>query len=633
MRGDCVKFNDLFVSERERLPLFAPVILGVGIIFGAFFPFFHWSHLWIFNTSTILIAILLHGRSKVFAFSIFLFGLGVYVVQTGGILETNLLTHKKFIAEEYDNVEFTGVVASMDETHPVMKNMRRASFKEVKIENLNFIQTIKMTCSVKMTEEICPGDMVRIRGKLIPFKPPAMPGTFDQLQYNTLMGIDATGIAYYIEKLERTDNYASNLAKIRRELTQVTLRKMSKYDDAGAIACALLTGDKSAIQPDVRDKFINSGTAHILAISGLHMSIVASVIFFVLYKMLQYLFHFWRRFSAKRIAAIVTIPATFLYLALSGFSPSATRAFIMTSVFLVGVILDRGVLSLRSVAVAGFLILLFNPGSIFLVSFQLSFCAVVALIAFYETFQCKINNFKINDCGILGKMIFYIATTLITTLIASIATLPISIAVFNRLSLSGMLGNMVAIPIISFLVIPVGLLSLMFGAFTNIPIECLAYILNKLYVILSWISEFPGSNLVIKSPQMPALYAIIAGGIILCLLKDRVRLCGIIPIFLGLFFWTFRDCPDIIFIPNSDIVCFIENSNFFTSSLRKGRRSSSAIQRNLGFSGKLTKKEFYSEKWRTEIYPRGLYIWLKTGETKQLAKRRHPYCPAYWTHF
>ena len=139
MRGDCVKFSDLFVSERERLLLFAPVILGVGIIFGAFFPFSNWSRLWIFNISTILIAILLHGCSKVFAFSIFLFGLGVYVVQTGGILETNLLTHKKFIAEEYDNVEFTGVVASMDETHPVMKNMRRASFKEVKIENLNFI--------------------------------------------------------------------------------------------------------------------------------------------------------------------------------------------------------------------------------------------------------------------------------------------------------------------------------------------------------------------------------------------------------------------------------------------------------------------------------------------------------------
>ena len=458
-----MKFSDLFFSERERLPLFAPVILGIGIIFGVFFPFFHWGHIWIFNISTILVTIFLYMRSKIFAFSVLLFGLGVYIVQTGGILETNLLTHKRFLTEECTNVEFTAVVSSMDDTHPVMKNMRRVSFKDVKSKNLNFIQTIKMTCSVKMSDGILPGDIVRIRGKLMPFKPPAMPGTFDQFQYNALVGTDATGIVYNIEKLGQTnDDCASKLAKMRRELTKVTLSKMSKYGSAGAIASALLTGDKSAIQPDVRDKFINSGTAHILAISGLHMSIVASVVFFTLYKILQYLSYFCETFSAKRVAAIITIPATLLYLALSGFSPSATRAFIMTSVFLVGIILGRGVLSLRSVAAAGFVILLFNPGAIFLVSFQLSFCAVVALISFYESFQYKINNFKIKDFGILGKVFFYILSTLVTTLIASIATLPISVAVFNRLSLSGMLGNLIAIPIISFLVIPVGLFSLMF---------------------------------------------------------------------------------------------------------------------------------------------------------------------------
>jgi len=628
-----LKFTDLFISEKERLPLFAPVILGIGIIFGVFFPFFHWGYIWIFNISIISLVVLLYGRAKILAFSILIFGLGVYVAQVGGILETNLLTQKKFLTEEYENIEFTAVVSSMDDTHPVMKNMRRVSFKDVKNENINFIQTIKMTCSVKMSDGILPGDIVRIRGKLTPFKPPAMPGTFDQFQYNALTGTDATGIAYYIEKIGKTSDCASKLAKMRRELTKAMLRKMSKYGSAGAIASALLTGDKSAIAPDVRDKFVNSGTAHILAVSGLHMSIVASVIFFVLYKVLQYLSYFWATFSPRRLAAIVTIPATFLYLALSGFSPSATRAFIMTSVFLVGVSFGRGVLSLRSVAVAGFLILLFNPGSIFLVSFQLSFCAVVALISFYETFQHKINNLKIKDCGILDKIIFYILSTLITTLIASIATLPISVAVFNRLSLSGMLGNLVAIPVISFFVIPVGLFSLMSGFFTNLPIEFLAYILNKLCAILSWIAEIPGSNLLIKSPQMPALYAIIAGGIILCILKSNLRFYGIIPIFWGFLFWFCRERPDIVFIPNKDVVCFIENSNFFTSSLRKARRSSVAIQRNLGFSGKLTKKEFYSKKWKTGIYPRGLYIWSKLGQTKQLAERRHPYCPAYWTHF
>ena len=125
---------------------------------------------------------------------------------------------------------------------------------------------------------------------------------------------------------------------------------------AGGIASALMTGDKSSIPPEVREKFINSGTAHILAISGLHMSIVATIVFFIFLKVFQYLSCVFRGLSAKRSSAIATIPITFLYLALSGFSPSATRAFIMTTVFLCGSIFGRGSLSLRSVSAAAFAI-------------------------------------------------------------------------------------------------------------------------------------------------------------------------------------------------------------------------------------------------------------------------------------
>lgn len=630
---DYMKFEDFWIIERERLPLFLPVILGIGIIFGTFFPFSHWSHIGIAACIAFLLIIILYNRDKVLSCAIFVFSLGIYIVQTGGILETGLLTHKKFITKEYDNIEFVAVVASMDETHPVMRNMRRVTFKNAQIENLSFIKTIKMTCSGKMSDDILPGDIVRGRGKLMPFKPPAIPGAFDQLQYNSLIGIDAIGIVYHIEKLRETYDFRSKFAKIRCELTKSVLKRMSDNNIAGAVTCALLTGDKSTIRPEIRDKFINSGTAHILAISGLHMSIVASVIFFILYKILQYLSYFYKQISAKRISAIVTIPITFLYLALSGFSPSATRAFIMTTVFLIGVICGRGVLSLRSVAVAAFLILLFNPGSIFLVSFQLSFCAVVALISFYETFQCKIDNFKINSGVIAGNLGFYVLATLISTLIASIATLPISIAVFNRLSLSGMLGNLIAIPVVSFLVIPVGLFAFLFGKFIDFPVEVLAYILNKLYVILSWISEIPGFNLVVKSPQMPALYAVILGGIILCLLRSKARLFGFVPICLGVVCWSFRNFPDIMFIPRSEVACFIENANFLTTSLRSGRRASLAIQRTLGFSGKLMKKEFHSSQWEMKAYPNGLYIWSNSMKTKQLADRKHPYCPAHWTDF
>ncbi len=620
------RFNEFLFSERERLPLFVPVILGAGIIFGVFFPFTSWSALLSTILTAFLISVIIYKKSKILCCTCLVFTLGFYVVQTGGILCTDLLSQKKFISEEYDNIKFEAIVKSMDETHPVMKNMRRITFKDMNISNINYIKTAKMTCSVKMTEHISPGNVVRVKGKFIPFKPPAIPGAFDQIQYNSLIGIDATGVVYNIVKLGESSSFDNWINKIRRKLTQSILEKMPP--PAGGIASALLSGDKSAIPTEVREKFIASGTAHILAISGLHMSIVASIVFLAFTKLLQYLSCICNKISPKKCAATITIPATFLYLALSGFSPSATRAFIMTTVFLVSVMCGRGSLSLRSVAVAAFLILIFDPGALFLVSFQLSFCAVVALVAFYEAFQPALHNFMQNHSGIVQKLASYIVTTLASTIIASMATLPISIAVFNRLSISGVVGNLVAIPLVTFAVIPLGIICLIFHA--DFLVSMLSFILNKLHTILSYISEIPGSNIVVKSPEISDLYIIIIGGIVLCLLKTKVRLIGTIPIAVGILGWIFRPPPDIIFPPGVEIACFIENNNFYTTSLKKGRRVALSVQRNLGFSGKLSKKGCQDGKWKVSNYSNGLYIWTKSGKTQQLAKRKHPYCPAYW---
>ncbi|MBQ9335378.1 MAG: ComEC/Rec2 family competence protein [Alphaproteobacteria bacterium] len=629
-----MRFSDFLLIERQTLPLFMPVILGVSIIVGVFFPFFSWRAILVAISMTFLLSIEIWKRSKTLCYTILTFMLGIYIAQTGGIFNIDLLSQKRFITKEYDKVTFTAVIDAMDETHPVMKNMRRITFKDINIKNINLIKTekiktAKMTCSAKMSKNVSPGDIVRIHGKFIPFKSPAIPGAFDQAQYNALVGIDVTGIVYGITKLGQTHKFYNCFSKIRCSLTKRVLKKMQS--PAGGIACALLTGDKSAIQPEVRERFIASGTAHILAISGLHMSIVSSVIFFVLAKIFQYANCIGGNFPPKKLSAIITILITFLYLALSGFSPSATRAFIMTTVCLFGVVVGRGVLSLRSVAFAAFVILLCNSGAVFLVSFQLSFCAVVSLIAFYEFFRPMLSAFIVKHSGIMWKMSIYILLTLVTTIIASLSTLPVSIAVFNRLSLSGLLGNIVAIPTMTFVIVPLGILCLVLRI--NGLIDMLSFVLNKLYMILSYISDIPGSNIVVKSPEISALYMIIIGGIILCLLRTKIRLSGIFFIITGASCWIFQTSPDIVFPPKTPIACFVEDSNFYATSLRKGRNFAFAIQRNLGFSGKLNKKAYTNTRWEIAEYPNGLYVWSKSGKTKQLASRKHPYCPAYWVDF
>lgn len=621
-------FKECLLTEKERFPLFIPVILGCGILIGVFFPFCSLFNLLITSGFFTLTSLAIYKKAKLSSILLFVFSLGLYVSQTGGILNTDFLSQKKFLEKEYDGIRFTSTVKFIEETHPIMKNMRRIILQNVKFpdnKELNFIKTAKMTCSVKSSENIFPGDFVEVKGKITPHKPPAIPGSFDQQQYNSLIKIDTNGIIYYIKKIKGNNNF-DYFSYFRRILTKNIIEKLK--GNAGGIAGALLTGDKSSIPNSVREVFIKSGTAHILAISGLHMSILASLVYLIFWKLFQYLSYLFQKINPKLLAAIFTIPIIFLYLGLSGFSPSAIRAFIMTLFFMISIILERGVLSLRSVSNAAFLILIFDSASLFLVSFQLSFCAVVSLISFYEVFQVKLTELRLKYNNILWKILFYIFASFLTTIIASIATGPISVATFNRLNFSGILGNLIAIPTMSFLIVPIGLLSLITASFSDFFIKIIELILNKMTEILSFIANLPYSNITIKSPSLIILYIITSGGIMLCLLQTKLRNLGWIGIILGIGLWSLEEKPDIIISPKSETICFVENNNFYTTSLQKGRRSSLSIQRNLGYDGKLIKKAF--EKNIETNTKNGLFIWSQKRVIKELTKSNHPYCPAYF---
>ena len=431
--------------KTERLELFIPVIIGIGILIGVNYP--NWKLLYLY----LALAIFKMGWLRNI---ILLLAIGFYVAQTGGIFNTTLLTNKRYLATE-QTLPFQAIVKHIDETHPVMRNMRRIIFKDIKFKqnNLNYIKTAKMTCSIKATNGIQPGDKVSVFGRIVPFKSAVIPCSFDQKQYFTLQGIDTTGIVFKIKKIGQT-KYRDIFSTWRYKLTKNIISKLGAV--TGGIASALITGDKSSIPFNVREIFIKSGTAHILAISGLHMSLIATIIYFCLFRILLYVSHCFFKLNPHKTATILTIVLTTGYLMLSGNTPSATRAYIMTSIGLIGLILGRSVISMRNVSFVATLLLLIDSGALFSVGFQLSFSAVVALIAFYERFASLFN--RIHSKNLLMKFSIYVLFSLITTIVATIATTPISIAIFNRLSLGGIVGNIVAIPIVSFLIMPALLL-------------------------------------------------------------------------------------------------------------------------------------------------------------------------------
>ena len=159
---------------------------------------------------------------------------------------------------------------------------------------------------------------------------------------------------------------------------------LQRQGRGGAVAAALVTGDRSAISRDTLSAMRDSGLAHLLAISGLHMGLVAAILFFGLRTLLALSERLALFYPIKKWAAAAALVGGFAYLVLTGGTIPTQRAFLMTGLVLVAVFLDRTAISMRLVAWAAAGILLIAPESLLSASFQMSFAAVVAFVAVYE---------------------------------------------------------------------------------------------------------------------------------------------------------------------------------------------------------------------------------------------------------
>ncbi|MBL4758173.1 MAG: ComEC/Rec2 family competence protein, partial [Rhizobiales bacterium] len=146
----------------------------------------------------------------------------------------------------------------------------------------------------------------------------------------------------------------------------------------------MITGDRSFISRNHVEMLRASGLAHVLAISGLHMTLVTGALFAGLRALLAFIPGIALRYPIKKIAAFAALFAGAFYLALSGANVATQRAFIMVGIMLVAILLERPAISLRNVALAALFVILWRPESVVTASFQMSFAAVTALIAAYE---------------------------------------------------------------------------------------------------------------------------------------------------------------------------------------------------------------------------------------------------------
>ncbi|HHN67049.1 MAG TPA: ComEC/Rec2 family competence protein, partial [Thermopetrobacter sp.] len=365
------------------------------------------------------------------------------------------------------------------------------------------------------------------------------------------------------------------LERARRAIA-ATLRAGMTDERAAALAVALLTGSRGGLEFADRDTIRKAGLAHILAISGLHLSLVAGGVFWLVRAVLALSPFAALRWPLRRIAAGAAFAAGAGYLALSGNSVATQRAFVMLCVVVLAVLLARPAISMRNLALAALVILLLSPHEVVNAGFQMSFLAVLGLIAAYEAMRWRRRNVERPPPGVTRRVALYVGGLVLSTLIASAMTaLPVA-AHFQRLAPWGVLGNLVALPVLAFVVMPAGLLALLF-----MPLGLAAPFLWPLEHGLRLIFEFsgrvaalPGAERLVMKPAGVAVGLMAAGLIWLALRRDGWRLAGLGLIGIGLL-WPPAPRFDVLADGRADVVAVGDEHGRLAAT--PGRRGAFAL--------------------------------------------------------
>ncbi len=310
------------------------------------------------------------------------------------------------------------------------------------------------------------GDVLRLPLKLRTPRNFQTPGSFDYAGYLARRGLYLTAFVWDDRKIEKIEPVNKPGPWLRHRLEHIR-RTVGAFFDAhlaappSAILRALIIGDKSQLDPELRASFTRVGVAHVLAISGLHIGLVAIVAYGAWRWLLarsQYALLMW---SVPKLAALFTLPVVLLYAGLAGGSVSTLRAVIMVAVFLAALLLDQKEEVFRSLALAALVVSLIWPGAIFDASFQLSFVAVLAIFLGLHRFQSWWDNRDETRAVALSpwRRRFRRRAGLycLVTLSATVGTLPLVATHFHTVPLVGFAANLLVVPFLGSAAVVLGL--------------------------------------------------------------------------------------------------------------------------------------------------------------------------------
>lgn len=542
--GALVRFIE---AEQGQWFLWLPVLFGAGVA-GYFLLAFEppWQAVLPVAAAVLVLHVLAprEGSARVFTTALVALAAGVVLAKA----RTQAVA-APVIARESPGIEVTGVIELIE---PRVARGERLTLRVLTLSRLppeQWPYRVRVR-TLAANPDLRPGMAVAVKATLSPPAAPALPGGFDFARtawYSALGGVGfSTGRADVIARPADASLRQRVVLAIEDVREGIGRRIVAALPgEPGAIANALITGERGGITDATNQAFRNSGLFHILSISGLHMVVMAGAVFGLVRFCLALVPPIALRFPIKKWAAVSALAGALAYLLISGSSPATVRSYIMISIMFFAVLLDRPALALRNVALAALAILVIYPESLLDAGFQMSFAAVVALISGYEALLRRREGAP--SSAVRGLVLFF-GGIVLSTLIASAAVTPFGIYHFHNTQQFAILANLIAIPLCNVVVMPAALATLVAMPFglEAWPLAVMGLGIEGMTWVARTVGGLPGSVWRVPAVSTLSFALMLAGGLWLTLWRTRWRLAGLVAIAAGIGIAPFSPRPDVL---------------------------------------------------------------------------------------
>lgn len=427
---------------------------------------------------------------------------------------------------------------------------------------------------------------MRLRARLAPPMPMALPGTHDFARDAWFMGLGATGkVLGKVTIL--TPARETGLDRIRRDLD--THIRSQLGPSAGGIATALVTGDQGSVLEADAEAMRQSGLAHLLSVSGLHIAAAVGFFYLLVLRSLALVPALALRWNLVAIGFAAGALAGVAYTVLTGLQVPTVRSCVAALLVLAGVLLGREAMSIRLLATGALLVLLIRPEAIAGASFQLSFAAVLTLITLYGSARFK-RLFERREEGRAAALLRSLGAMTVTSLAIEVALMPFALYHFHRAGLYGVAANLVAIPLTTFVIMPLEASALLLDTLgLGAPLWALTdWAIGLLLHIAHAVADTPGASSVLSAMPRAAFGLIIGGGLWFCLWNSGWRRWGLAPIAVGILLMLAEPLPDILITGDGKHLAVIDEAG--TPWLLRDRAGDfvrDLMAENAGFDGDL----------------------------------------------